>query len=333
MMSMKAVLIGFLAVLVIPATTAQAADTSPIMGDGGVVRLVSNPVGTNSWPVYVMKKYELDKKHGFTLQLVPAANNSFEVSAIVSGNADINPFQWPDIARMRKSGVDVIAIAPFLTLGADYILTPPNSTLKTVGDLKGKVLGVTTTTSVEWLVMQAVGQKIYHFDADTDSTVHEAAVSVLSGLLEQGKLDATHMFNNLEPALVTTGKARVMIRMKTLVAQLGLPDTPFTMWGALASYAKAHTSDVKAFVAAYRDAMEILDTDDAPWQVHGKELQMSDEAVRQLETEMRVDVTTKFTPETESDIRKVFEVLLATAGPEHLGVSELPAGFISLDYQ
>ena len=325
--------LGILGLTFAAALTAGAAAETPVMGDGGVVRVPINPVGTQSWPVYVMQKYGLDKKHGIELQILPTPNTQAQVSAIMADNADINVFQWPDIARMRKAGVDVIAIAPLLTLGSDYILTPPRSTLKTVGDLKGKVVGVTTTTSVEWLVMQAVGQKIYHFDVDTESTVQVAAVSVLAGLLEQGRLDAVHMYNVLTPAMVTTGKARIMTKMSALVAQLGLPTTPFTMWGVLTKYAAAHPQNVKAFVATYRDAVHLLDSDDAPWQVHGKELRMSDDAIKQLEAEMRVDVMSKFTPSTEADIRKVFEVLLATAGPEHLGVSVLPAGFVSLDYQ
>jgi NitT/TauT family transport system substrate-binding protein len=314
------------------ASAAASAD-EPMMGDGSVVRLLSNPVGTQSWPVYVMTHYGLDKKHGITLQIIPAAAIPMAISTFVSGGADVNLFQWPDLARVRQAGNDAIAVGPVLKLGADYILVPTNSTLKTVGDLKGKSLGVTTMTSVEWLVMQAVGVKIYHFDADKESDVHEAAVSLLGPMLEQGQVDAAHMFNNLTPAVLQNGKTKIMTKMDALVAQLGLPDTPFTLWGVKKAYAAEHASNVKAFLATYRDALVMMNTQDEPWLEHGKELGMNEAAIKDLEAEMRVDMMAKFTPSTEGDIRKVFETLLSVAGPDHLGVGELPAGFLTLDYQ
>src|ERR1700761_4244326 len=81
----------------------------PIMGDGSVVRLLSNPVGTQSWPVYVMTHYGLDKKHGITLQIIPAAAIPTAINTFVSDGAEVNLFQWPDLARVRQAGNDAIA--------------------------------------------------------------------------------------------------------------------------------------------------------------------------------------------------------------------------------
>jgi hypothetical protein len=47
----------------------------------------------------------------------------------------------------------------------------------------------------------------------------------------------------------------------------------------------------------------------------------------------RKDLMGKFSPTTEADIRKTFDVLLATAGSSVLGLSELPPGFMTLEYQ
>jgi NitT/TauT family transport system substrate-binding protein len=79
--------------------------------------------------------------------------------------------------------------------------------------------------------------------------------------------------------------------------------------------------------------VEILRTDDAVWLERGKEMKMSEEAAALFRKEARTDVWTTFTPDTEANIRRTFEVLLQTAGPAILGIGELSPDFMTLDYQ
>ena len=41
----------------------------------------------------------------------------------------------------------------------------------------------------------------------------------------------------------------------------------------------------------------------------------------------------RFEPQTETDIRKVFSVLLETGGPQLIGIDALPKEFMTLAYQ
>ena len=41
-----------------------------IKGDGGTIRLLVNPSGSQSFPGFVIKRYGLDKKYGFDLQTI-----------------------------------------------------------------------------------------------------------------------------------------------------------------------------------------------------------------------------------------------------------------------
>jgi hypothetical protein len=91
--------------------------------------------------------------------------------------------------------------------------------------------------------------------------------------------------------------------------------------------------NVRAFLAAYRDSMTILNSDDNVWLEPGKELKMTEEAIASLRDETRADMWSEFKPTTEADIRKVFDVLRATAGPQLLGFSQLPDGFTTREYQ
>jgi NitT/TauT family transport system substrate-binding protein len=314
-----------------------AAATEParaeIRGDGGKMRLLYSLSGTNSFPPFVMQKFGLDKKYGFELQGVPQATTQSGITAIQAGGAELGTFGWNDIQRMKNAGIKVIGVAPFLRWGADFSVVPVNSSIRTLGDLKGKKFGITSRTTLNYIVERALTRKLYEFDLEKDATIVEGAPSLLWGLAEQGQVDATEMFNSLTPAMVTSGKFRVLAKVSDLVHQLGLPDTPFLLYTVETSYAAAHPNNVKAFLAAYRDAVAILQTDDAIWLERGKEMKMSDEAAALFRKEARTDVWSTFAPDTEVNIRKTFGVLLEAAGPAILGFGELSPDFMTLDYQ
>jgi NitT/TauT family transport system substrate-binding protein len=179
-----------------------------------------------------------------------------------------------------------------------------------------------------------VAQRQYNLDLETDVVIQEAAVSLLRGLMEQGRLDATQMFNDLTAPMVVSGKFRVLAPIKALVDQLGLPDTPFIMYAADTDYAAAHDGNVRAFLAAYREAIDILNTNDAVWAEHGKDLNMTDAAaLAKLRDLSRPMLMKSFAPDAEANIRKMWPILVATVGAEKLGMSQLVDGFMTLQYQ
>ena len=44
-------------------------------------------------------------------------------------------------------------------------------------------------------------------------------------------------------------------------------------------------------------------------------------------------LSSRFAPTVEADIAKMWDILLATAGADVLGMSELKPGYITLEYQ
>ena len=175
----------------------------------------------------------------------------------------------------------------------------------------------------------------YGFDLEKEATiVHEGAPCRCWGLIEQGQLDATQMFNSLMPAMVATGKFRILATDPRLIMQLGLPDTPFLLYTVDANYAAARPANVKAFLAAYREAIEILAEDDAVWLERGKKMKLSrGQSLPCSATRRAKDMMGKFEPKTEADIRKMFAVLLETGRPAMIGIERLPQEFMTLDYQ
>jgi NitT/TauT family transport system substrate-binding protein len=254
-------------------------------------------------------------------------------NAIQSGGADIGNFGWIDIQRLRNQGLNLFGVGPFLQWGADHVVVPVNSTAKNIGDLKGKKIGIFGRTNIDWILDAALAKNKYGMDVERDLTVHEGAVGLLRGLIESGQLDAAHMYNNLTPAMVATGKVKVLFQMREIIEQLGLPETPQLMYSTTAEYAAKHPQNVRAFLAAYREGVQILKTQDDVWNEFGKQLEMTPDSIELLKEEMRVDLWQTFRPTTEDDIKKVAEFLLKEAGPAALGFTELKDGFMTRDYQ
>lgn len=314
-------------------TPVSAAEVEKYQGDGGVLRLLDNPAGTNAFARYTIQKFRLDKKYGFEMQIVPAGSTQAAVTAIQAGGGDVSTADFMVLARLRHAGVNAIGIGPMLKW-ADHIIVPTGSSIQNFGDLKGKRVGTVHRSNSNWIVMRAVALNKYNFELEKDSVVHEGGIALLRGLIEQGQLDATFMYDNITPAMTVTGKFRVLNQMSDLIDLLGLPpDAPFLLFMTSGDYAAAHPRNVRAYMAAYREAVQILRSDDEVWMEQGRLMKMDEPSIPPVRDEMRADLLSTFGPTSEADLQKTFEILLATAGADVMGMSRLPDGLMTLDYQ
>jgi NitT/TauT family transport system substrate-binding protein len=308
-------------------------DPAAYQGDGGVLRLTNNAAGTNAFAVHTMQKFRLDKKYGFELQVVPVGNAKAAMTALQAGGAHVAVADLMLLSSLRHGGVKVIAIVPMFKWG-DHIVVPTDSPIQNLGDLKSKKVGTDNRNNTTWAVIKAAAMKMYNLDIEKDAFVQEGGVGLLRGLIEQGQLDATFIYNNITPAMTITGKFRVLYQMRDLMAPLGLDgDVPFLFHAASETYAVAHPANMRAYLAAYREAVRILNVDDGIWMEAGRNQKMADAAIPPLRDEMRADLMSRFEPDTETSVRKMFDILLATVGPKVLGMSKLPDVFMTLQYQ
>ncbi len=320
-----------LAFALLAATGARADDA--VKGDGGKVRLLYSEFGSNSFPAVFMKTFGLDKKHGVEIELVASANDQARMTMLQSGGAEVGTLDWSDVSRMRKAGVDVVGVSPFLRWGADYSIVPINSPLKTLGDLRGKKFGVYNRNGVNFILERAVAQGVYHVDLDKEATIQEGAGPLMWALLEQGQLDAIEAFNSVAPAMIATGKFRVLAKDSDLIAQIGLPEIPSLLYTFRNAWVKAHPQNTRAFVAAYHDVIDMLRVDDQAWIDRGGQMKMPPDVAALFRKEARGDFLRSFSPTVEADVKKNFATLLPIAGPQAFGFSEIPEGIITRDYE
>ena len=312
-------------------TTAAHAQPS-IQGDGGTVRIMISPAGTMSIPPTVIKKFELDKKHGFTLEVVSYTNGNTATAAMQSKSAEIIVFDWLATARLKGGGIQVIGIAPFLTY-VNSVVVPKDSKLATLADLAGKRVGVSNKTGFDWIMMQAAAKQLYKMDLGKDVEIHEGAVPLLRGLAEKGDLDATQMWNSLAPEMLASGKFKTMVTIRQLTEQMGLPTVPFLYFGMREDYAKEHPANAKAFAAAYRDAVDVLMTNEEVWADQGKRMKLSTEALAFFKNQVRRDLLKTFTPQMNKGLDATFDALVDVAGTEVIGMKKMPGELLTLDYQ
>ena len=318
--------------LAVVAGTAHADDDS-LKGDGGQVRLLFSPFGTNSYPPFVMRKFTLDKKHGFDLQLVPGLTDQARIAVLQAGGADLATLDWAQIIRLRGQGLNLVAIGPLLRWGADFILVPADSNAKNLGDLKGKRLGLSSKFAINYIAARTVAKNIYHVDLEAETEIHEGAMPLLAGLLEQHQLDASEIFNSVAPELLVSGKMKALYKMSDIVHQMGLSDTPYLQYAARPEFVKSSPANARAFIAAYRDAIHILLTNDDVWLEKGRELKQSEKAAIEFRAAARTDLWEKYGPTTKEDIKKVVAELLKAGGAEILGFSQIPDDFMTSEFQ
>ena len=301
------------------------------LGDGGTVRIMISPAGTMGMAPAVIKKHGFDRKHGFNLEVVSYSDQKTPTAAIQGGSAEMIVFDWLATARLRAAGTPVVGIAPFLTY-VNSVVVAKDAPYKTLADLKGKRVGVQNKTGFDWIIMQAAAQQLHKMDLGKDVEVREGAVPLLRGLIEKGDLDATQMWNSLAPEMLASGKYRTLVSIRELTQQMALPTVPFLMFSMREDYARKHPGNARAFVAAYRDAAEVLLNDEKVWEEHGQRLKLSPESLRFFKEQVRRDLLTGFTPDMAKGLEATLAAINAVA-PDVVRLKEMPGNLFTSEYQ
>ncbi len=313
------------------AATPGARAAEPI-GDGGVIRMMASPYGSQSFIPFVIDKFDLDTKYGFDLERIVFSDSKAAAAAVQSGSAEIALFDWNAVALMRNAGIDVIGIAPFITY-VSTIVVPVDSPVEGVGDLKGEKFGIFSRQSTDWILVDTLARKKYQLDLAKDAQLVEAAPPLLRGSLEQGAIDATIMFSSIAPDMLATGKFRNAFAIRDVAEELGLPLAPYLMIGTTERYAAEKPQNVRAFVAAYQEVYDILMKDDGVWQEQGTNMKLSPEAIVFYRDQMRRDMLRSFGETDDATLHKTFDLLLETAGAKALGMETMPEVLLTLDFQ
>jgi NitT/TauT family transport system substrate-binding protein len=221
--------------------------------------------GTVNWLLDTVRHHRLDERNGFSLDVLPLASKNATSIAFLAGEADAIVTDWFWVLRQRAAGRDFVMVPYSAALGA--VMVPPGSSIDSLGDLKGKRIGVAGgPLDKSWLLVRAKAQELGAGDLSETAEPVFGAPPLLNEQLIAGRIDAVVNFWPYAARLEGMGY-RELVSMSALLEELDLRTTPpligFVFSGALAT---EKDETISGFVAALKQANEILRNSDAEWE-------------------------------------------------------------------
>jgi NitT/TauT family transport system substrate-binding protein len=173
---------------------------------------IALPVASlESLPIYIAQANGLFKKHDVDVDVITSRGGGEAMKAFISGDVQIVGTGFPEVGLMRARNVDVdlffaqTSRVPFAMIGRKDL------ELKSVADLKGKTIAVTSPGSLtanlaRYFVKEA------GLDPDKDvSLVSVGGGGEILGALKSGKADAAMLFEPFVTVGIQQGFATMLV--------------------------------------------------------------------------------------------------------------------------
>lgn len=282
------------------------------------VRLAVQKTGTLAWELDVMRAHGLDQAHGVELEVSTLASPEAGKIALRGGSADVIVSDWLWVARERSLGTKLVFYPYSSALGA--VMAPAAAPIATLADLKGRTLGVAGgPIDKSWLLLQAA-MKQRGLDLTAAANIVYGAPALLAEKAIEGELDATLNYWNFCAALEAKGFRRI-VGVDDVLPALGVKGRP-AMVGYVfdARWAAKNADTLARFIAAAREAQEILAHSDAEWERIAPLVGASDPATLKIYRDRYRDgIPRRPIAEEAADARTLYHVLADVGGSTLVG--------------
>lgn len=235
-----------------------------LASDLPVVRVAVLKIGTVNWELATITENGLDEKHGFTLDVLPFADNNGSRVAVEGGAADMAVADWIWVARQRSAGKDYVFFPYSKAVGG--LVVPQDSDAAALKDLAGGKLGIAGgPLDKSWLILRAYAQQAYGMDLEAETEHVYGAPPLIFKSATGGDYDGAINFWHFLAKMKAAGMTE-LISVASAAEALGLdPDTPLLGYYGRGSYFDAHPGLAQAFYNASRDAKDLLAQSNAAW--------------------------------------------------------------------
>src|SRR5713101_5269900 len=257
--------LALVAAMCLAAGSAMAADR---------IRVAVQRTGTLAWELDIMKSHGLDRQADLKIETIDLASTEAGKIALKGGSADMIVSDWLWVSRERALGDGLVFYPYSSTLGA--VMVPVHSPIKELADLRGKKLAVAGgPLDKSWLLLQALARRS-GLDLRKQTTVVYGAPPLLSEKALQGETDAILTFWNFCADLESKGYTRA-IAMDRVVKALGAKG-PVALVGYTfdRAWAARNASTLERFLAAARQAKDLLTSSQAEWQRLAPRIRVTD---------------------------------------------------------
>ena len=281
-----------------------------------LIRIGTLRFGSLGWELDVMRRHDLVR--GFALEAVEFAAGPASQVALLAGRVDIVLQDWLWVSRQLALGAPLTAMPVPGALGA--VMTPADSAVRSLSDLRGKRLGVAGgPIDKSWLLLRLYGRRQ---GVDLDSAVEHVfgPPPLLAEQLRAGRLEAALTYWPFAARGEAQGQI-AMLEMADVLAGLGLPrDMP--MLGLVFSrpWAEANRPGLASFLAASQAARAILMQSDAEWQQIAPLTGAQNEGeLERLRTRYRSGFPGAWDAEKQAAAARLFALLAEVGGTDVVG--------------
>jgi len=298
------------------------------------LRVALEAGGTLTWELRVMQWLALDRRYGVQAQPVKFATKAAAETALWGGAVDVKVDDWLFATRARTQGFRVQAVDAF-SRAVGGIVVAKDGPVRTIGDLRGRRIGVSGAADKSYLALRAVAVSQFGFDPQKESQVLQVAPPLLSQLLERGEVDAIVQYWQFIPGLVATGRFRELTSAVTLLRRL-VPgvELPFLVVVATDDAVRSKRDALRGFLTALREAKNQLAVHTDLWDgLYGEDLLALTD--RTLETGLiaryRVGLPGPWDRAAIAGLATLTARLVSVAGPEVVGVEKLDPAAYNVD--
>lgn len=306
----------------------------------GTVRGAFEATGSPSWIMQTIRRRGLDARHGFALDLTLGGDrvqHSLQATeaALAEGAADVIDTDWLSIARWRRDGFPVQAVFPYGRIMGGMVV-PAGSAIFDLPDIRGRRIGVVRKVDKNWLVVRAACIERHGFDPQHEAHVAEAeSKTVLLDWLERGSIDVGVLYWHLVPRLTAGGRFRQLHDVLDLVAGISAAgmsvadigaaaiekvNPPTTFFVCREDFIAGKRDLLRAFVAAYCDAVRLMREDPGAWAEAVADVDRSNsELMQALRASWERRVCTAWGPEDLRALTALFDRLKAIGGADAVG--------------
>ncbi len=293
----------------------------------GTIKLGVLKFGTVNWELDVITTNGLDKAAGLDLEVVDLANTGATTVALQAGAVDVIVTDWLWVTRQRAAGAR-FTFVPFSTsVGA--LMLPPDSTVASLADLKGKKLGISGgPVDKNWLVIRALARQRHGIELDTAVEKVFGAPPLLNEEILSGRLDGVINSWNFTAELEARGYKK-LVGVEEAEKELGIQTrVPLLGYVFDEDWAATHKDDLLALVRASRRAKDLLARSDAEWERLRPLMKAPDDATfAALRDGFRKGIPAHWGGAERADAVKLFAVMALLGGEDLIGKSaELQPG-------
>jgi NitT/TauT family transport system substrate-binding protein len=291
-----------------------------------ILRIGVQKTGTFAWQLDVIRRHGLASIAGLDLQITEYASPDTGKLALNSDSVDLAVVDWLWVARARALGAKLLFYPYSSAVGS--IMVKADSPLRSLGDLKGRVLAVAGgPLDKGWLIVQAAAIR-QGIDLKREATLQYGAPPLIFQKLQQGEAEASLNYWNFCARLEAQGYRR-LLDVREAEVGLGLKE-PIALIGYAFSeaFATSHKSTIDRFIAVAHSANDIMRRSDAEWDALRPLMNAEDQSTFQAyRDQTREGMPRRTVAAEQDDARALFKTLAGIGGPELVGpLQELDPG-------